>query len=100
MHYNAPEKTPETLLGILTTAVGSKEEAQKVMEACKTEEVKKKLMENTELAFKKGAFGLPWFVATNEEGKTEGFWGVDHMGQLCDFLGLERPGGRGWKALL
>lgn len=39
-------------------------------------------------------------VATNSKGKTEGFWGIDHMGQLCDHLRLERPGGKGWRALL
>lgn len=39
-------------------------------------------------------------IATNAKGETEGFWGVDHMGQLCDHLGLERPSGKGWQALL
>jgi hypothetical protein len=53
-------------------------------------------------------WGMLWFwanvcvcvPATNSKGETEGFWGVDHMGQLADFLGLERPAGKGWKALL
>jgi hypothetical protein len=35
---------------------------------------------NTDRALADGAFGLPWFVATNGEGKTETFWGVDHLG--------------------
>jgi hypothetical protein len=39
-------------------------------------------------------------VATNSKGETEGFWGVDHLGQMTDFLGLERPAGKAWKALL
>jgi hypothetical protein len=39
-------------------------------------------------------------AATNAKGETENYWGVDHMGQLCDHLGLERPSGKGWKALL
>jgi hypothetical protein len=39
-------------------------------------------------------------VATNSRGEREKYWGVDHLGQLCDFLGLERPGGKGWRALL
>ncbi|KAL2160279.1 hypothetical protein VTH06DRAFT_1452 [Thermothelomyces fergusii] len=30
---------------------------------------------------------------TNAEGKTEGFFGVDHLGQVAQFLGLPRPGG-------
>jgi 2-hydroxychromene-2-carboxylate isomerase len=117
VHWNDPMK-PENLLAIVRTVVGSEEEAQKVVDRMKSEEVKKVLSGNTDQAFKDGAFGLPWFVgeffvlgcvrgvgltyhvATNGKGETEGFWGVDHMGQLCDHLGLERPSGKGWKALL
>lgn len=108
----------------MTKVVGSKEEAKKVVERTKSEEVKKLLSANTEKAFKDGAFGMPYFVgefsscpgcpmghfaiseegltsaATNENGETENFWGVDHMGQLCDHLGLEKPNGKGWRALL
>lgn len=39
-------------------------------------------------------------VATNAKGEKESFWGIDHLGQLCDFVGVERPAGKGWKALL
>lgn len=42
--------------------MGSDEEAKKVIERTKSEEVKGLLSENTEKAFKNGAFGLPWFV--------------------------------------
>jgi 2-hydroxychromene-2-carboxylate isomerase len=42
--------------------VGSDEEAKKVIERTKNEEVKKQLSRNTDEAFKEGAFGLPWFV--------------------------------------
>ncbi|KAJ4380012.1 hypothetical protein N0V86_004319 [Didymella sp. IMI 355093] len=91
---------PENLQAILRTVVGSDEEAKKVLEKTKTDEVKTVLSQNTEKAFADGAFGLPYFVATNSKGETEGFWGVDHMGQLTDFLGLERPSGKGWRALL
>jgi 2-hydroxychromene-2-carboxylate isomerase len=58
------------------------------------------LLKNSDIAFDDGAFGLPWFTCTNSEGKTEGFWGVDHLGQVSDFLGLDRPKMGGWKALL
>jgi hypothetical protein len=44
--------------------------------------------------------GILIVPATNAKGETEKYWGVDHMGQLCDHLGLERPSGKGWKALL
>ncbi|KAH7401940.1 thioredoxin-like protein [Phaeosphaeria sp. MPI-PUGE-AT-0046c] len=98
-HWNEPTK-PENLQAIVRTVVGSDEEAKKVIERTKSEEVKGLLSENTEKAFKDGAFGLPWFVATNDKGETAGYWGVDHMGQLCDHLGLERPSSKGWRALL
>tara|TARA_R110002003_G_scaffold13_3_gene848 strand:- start:10168 stop:10503 length:336 start_codon:yes stop_codon:yes gene_type:complete len=109
---------PENLHAIVSTVVGSDEEAKKVIERTKTDEVKKLLSANTNQAFKDGAFGLPWFVgkfcvlcevrehieltesATNSKGETESFWGVDHVGQLCDHLGLDRPTGKGWRALL
>ncbi|KAF2034723.1 HCCA isomerase/glutathione S-transferase kappa [Setomelanomma holmii] len=99
VHWNDPMK-PENMQGIVRTIVGSDEEARKVIERTKTDEVKKLLTANTNQAFKDGAFGLPWFVATNSKGETETYWGVDHMGQLCDHLGLERPTGKGWRALL
>lgn len=63
-------------------------------------DVKGLLMSNTDRAFKEGAFGLPWFVCTDANGKTEGFWGIDHLGQVADFLGLDRSGDAGFKALL
>ncbi|PVH96517.1 HCCA isomerase/glutathione S-transferase kappa [Periconia macrospinosa] len=99
VHWNEPSK-PENMFAIVQTLVGSEEEAKKVLEATKEDVVKKKLIDNTNLAFKEGAFGLPWFVATNAKGETEGFWGVDHMGQMVDHLGLDRPEGKAWKALL
>ncbi|KAH7132085.1 hypothetical protein B0J11DRAFT_520780 [Dendryphion nanum] len=99
VHFNDPTK-PENMLAIVSTIVGSEEEANKVIERSTTKEVKDKLAANTDQAFKDGAFGLPWFVATNSKGETESFWGIDHIGVLCDHLGLEKPGGRGWKALL
>lgn len=99
VQYHEPSK-PGNLLAIVRTIVGSDEVAQQIIEKTKSEEVKKTLTENTNKAFNDGAFGLPWFMATNTKGETEGFWGVDHLGQLCDFLGLGRPSGTEWRALL
>lgn len=39
-------------------------------------------------------------VATNSKGEKEGFWGFDHIGQVCDHLELERPKTGGWRAML
>jgi 2-hydroxychromene-2-carboxylate isomerase len=59
------------------------------------------LAENTDRAFADGAFGLPWFACENDRGEKEGFWGVDHLGVVLDFLGLEKPAGRKeWRAML
>lgn len=63
-------------------------------------EGKEALAQNTDKALADGAFGLPWIVATNSKGESEDFWGVDHLGQLCDFLGIEKPKSGGWKSVL
>jgi len=71
----------------------------KVMESM-GKEGKEVLIKNTNKALADGSFGLPWFVVTNETGYTERFWGVDHIGQITDFLGIEKPQIGGWKAML
>jgi hypothetical protein len=59
------------------------------------------LQKNTDEAFESGAFGLPWMVATNgSSGRVEAFWGVDHIGQVLQFLGIEKPVQPGWRAVL
>jgi 2-hydroxychromene-2-carboxylate isomerase len=63
-------------------------------------EGKELLSKNTNRAFADGAFGLPWFVVTNSRGETQKFWGVDHLAQVTEHLGLEKPKAGGWKALL
>lgn len=75
--------------------------AKQVMEASKGDEAKKLLNHRGEEATKQGAFGVPWMVVTDKEGKTESFWGFDHLGQVTTFLGLEKPrAGGGWQAML
>ncbi|KAL1883278.1 hypothetical protein Daus18300_000336 [Diaporthe australafricana] len=64
-------------------------------------DARRMLEENTDGAFAEGAFGLPWFACENDRGDKEGFWGVDHLGAVLDFLGLEKPTGDGrWRAML
>ncbi|KAK4205670.1 thioredoxin-like protein [Triangularia verruculosa] len=98
---------PEILQQTLVELFGE-EEAGKILERSKAEG-KEALIKNTDRAFDEGAFGLPWFSATNARGEREGFWGVDHMGQLLRFLGLEGElqtargkgnGNQGWRAVL
>jgi 2-hydroxychromene-2-carboxylate isomerase len=91
---------PETVVEALGKVFGG-EEAKKIVEqGAKSDEAKEGLKKNTQLAWKDGAFGLPWFVATNEKGDTEGFWGVDHLGQMMDFLEVKRVQEGGWRAML
>ncbi|KAF1982388.1 HCCA isomerase/glutathione S-transferase kappa [Aulographum hederae CBS 113979] len=94
-----PVQSAETLSSVLAGVLG-KNEAKTVMEKSTSPEAKSLLTKNTDLAFSEGGFGLPWFVATNSSGATEGFWGFDHLGQLADFLQLERPKTGGWRAML
>ncbi|KAK4165089.1 thioredoxin-like protein [Cladorrhinum sp. PSN259] len=94
---------PEILKQTLEEIFG-KEEAEKILTAASTT-AKPNLLANTDRAFAEGAFGLPWFSCTNSKGEKEGFWGVDHMGQVVQFLGLQPLVGsgqqnKGWKALL
>jgi 2-hydroxychromene-2-carboxylate isomerase len=65
VHWNDPMK-PENLQAIVRTVVGSDEEATKVIEKTKSDEVKNLLSANTDKAFQDGAFGLPWFVGESE----------------------------------
>jgi 2-hydroxychromene-2-carboxylate isomerase len=97
-HQNHHE--PATLSRVLASTLGSEEEAQKLAAAAGTAETKDALARNTDAAFQAGAFGLPWVTCTNAEGRTESFWGVDHLGLAATFLGREKPQSKAWKSLL
>jgi len=84
---------------VLEQAIG-KELTGKVLKEMNGKDAKARLMSNTDLAFNNGAFGLPWWQCTNTEGKTECFWGFDHFGQVAEFLGLNRNGQEGMRAML
>ncbi|EKD12264.1 uncharacterized protein L3040_000266 [Drepanopeziza brunnea f. sp. 'multigermtubi'] len=88
----------DVLVEVLAETFGG-EEAEKVM-ATAGQEGKALLAKNSEQAVTEGAFGLPYFVATNSQGETDRFWGVDHMGLLTMHLGLKKPATGGWRALL
>ncbi|KAJ5610506.1 hypothetical protein N7510_007225 [Penicillium lagena] len=90
---------PEGFTPVLEGVLG-KQVAQDVLSAMGQPDVKNILTSNTDQAFKTGAFGLPWFECTNSKGETEGFWGIDHLGQVVDFLGLDRNLDKGFRAVL
>ncbi|KAJ5810297.1 2-hydroxychromene-2-carboxylate isomerase [Penicillium pulvis] len=90
---------PEGFAPILEAILG-KQSTQEILSDTTQADIKAFLNANTDQAFKVGAFGLPWFECTDTNGNTEGFWGVDHFGQVADFLGLDRSRDSGFKALL
>ncbi|KAA8649043.1 hypothetical protein EYZ11_007446 [Aspergillus tanneri] len=96
---NAKIGQPEAFGPVLEKQLG-KAGSQDVFEAMNQPEIKSLLTSRTDQAFKSGAFGLPWFECTNAKGHTEGFWGVDHLGQVADFLELSRNSDRGFRSLL
>ncbi|KAL1965923.1 hypothetical protein VTN77DRAFT_5056 [Rasamsonia byssochlamydoides] len=96
---NANIGKPEGFMPVLEKTLGGTA-AEEVLKASSEPRIKDLLTSNTDKAFQSGAFGLPWFECTNTEGKTEGFWGVDHLGQVVNFLGLDRSLDGGFKSLL
>ncbi|KAK5173408.1 uncharacterized protein LTR77_002089 [Saxophila tyrrhenica] len=90
---------PEIFGPVLEKVLGV-EAAKGVLEAAKGKEAKERLSGNSDWAMDEGAFGLPWFVATDGEGRKECFWGVDHLGQVVEHLGLDRGKEAGLRAML
>ncbi|KAM3415043.1 Glutathione S-transferase kappa [Cercospora zeina] len=68
------------------------EQVKEILQGIKSEEAKATLKKNSDQAFEEGCFGLPWWVATNAQGEKEKFWGVDHVGQVLEHLGVEVQG--------
>ncbi|KAI9930973.1 hypothetical protein ASPWEDRAFT_34510 [Aspergillus wentii DTO 134E9] len=99
IHGNMKVGQGAALAAVLERVLG-KNDADAIIKATKEPEIKALVASNTDRAFKDGAFGLPWFECTNAQGKTEGFWGIDHLGQVVDFLGLQRRLDNGFRALL
>ncbi|KAJ5766080.1 uncharacterized protein N7511_003696 [Penicillium nucicola] len=87
------------LIPILEEALGT-DSASNIVELSKTADMKSTLEENTQKAFVSGAFGLPWFDCTNSQGNQEGFWGIDHLGRLVDFLELDASLDQAFRVLL
>lgn len=95
--HHQPIREPAEFMPVFEKVLGA-ELARKVHEQAPTQG-KKQLEANTTAAIEDGAFGMPWFVATTPSGGKECFWGVDHLGQVVDALGLERPESS-WRSLL
>lgn len=95
-----PIGEPEVVAKGLATVFGE-ERTKEIMASTSKPDVKKLLNVNTEKALDAGAFGVPYFVAENAEGKKDVFFGVDRLRMVADFLGLNRKNGEdGFRALL
>ncbi|KAJ5678760.1 hypothetical protein N7462_007004, partial [Penicillium macrosclerotiorum] len=90
---------PDNFTAVIEEELG-RELAKMVTNATASSESKIHLNENTEKAFDSGAFGLPWFDCTNSDGEDEGFWGIDHLGRVADFLRLDTTLDPAFKVLL
>ena len=64
---------PEAIAPALQKVFGEAE-TKTIIEKMSSPEAKKRLSENSDAAMAEGAFGLPWFVATNAQGEKESFW--------------------------
>ncbi|KAL1302257.1 hypothetical protein AAFC00_002678 [Neodothiora populina] len=98
VHGNAVHK-PEVFSGVLAEVLGSVE-SKAVIAKAGEKEVKDLLLRKTDACLAEGAFGLPWFSATNAQGQKECFWGFDHLGQVIEHLGLDRSKAPEFKAML
>ncbi|WEW59295.1 hypothetical protein PRK78_004764 [Emydomyces testavorans] len=96
---NSEVGKPEGFVPVLSEVLG-KEAAEEMNRKSTTEEVKKMLFANTDRAVASGAFGLPWIECTNSKGDVESFFGVDHLGQVASFLGLETSTDKGFRCVL
>jgi len=67
---------PETMSQCLRRHF-NEEETKQILEGGTSPKCKKMLTDETAELVKKGAFGAPWCIVTNQEGKTEPFFGSD-----------------------
>lgn len=74
---------PEIFGPVLAKVLGE-DGAKEIVEASKGPEAKKKLSENSDLAMGEGAFGLPWFVATNSKGEVVELHWMDVVANALD----------------
>lgn len=55
----------------------NKDEVSRIMEGGTSQKYKKLLTDETAYLVSKGAFGAPWFLVRNKDGKEEPFFGSD-----------------------
>jgi hypothetical protein len=55
----------------------SVEETEQILKAATSPEYKKKLTDKTQYLIDNNAFGAPWYIVRNKQGKSEQFFGSD-----------------------
>lgn len=69
--------------------VFDKKEAEEIIKAAQTPEIKQTLNDVTKHAVEKlGAFGCPWFWVHDGKGKAEPFFGSDRFHYMWDYLDI------------
>ncbi|KAJ5654532.1 hypothetical protein N7490_001535 [Penicillium lividum] len=91
--------TPERFFAVIEQDLGE-ETTKKIQSELATSDAKDILLANTQRVFDSGAFGLPWFQCVDTEGKSQGFWGIDHLGRVVDFLQLDASLDESFRVLL
>ena len=64
----------------------SKDDVAKILEGGTSPKYKKMLTDETAKIVEKCAFGAPWFVVRNKEGKVEPFFGSDRFHYMLSYL--------------
>ena len=76
---------PDTMAECLSRHF-NKDEVPKILEGGTSPKYKKLLTDETANLVSKGAFGAPWFLVRNKEGKEEPFFGSDRFHYILQYL--------------
>lgn len=79
---------PESMARALADGKFSEPEIKEIMTAAGEGGFKQKLLDRTQEAVDKGAYGAPWFWVRNGKGEEEPFFGSDRFHYMWEFLGL------------
>ncbi|KAG9257303.1 thioredoxin-like protein [Emericellopsis atlantica] len=66
--------------------VFTQDDVERIMKG--REEMKDRLKETTQRAVELGAFGAPWLWVTNDNGKSQPFFGSDRFNHVYEYLGV------------
>ncbi|KAK2763109.1 hypothetical protein FQN54_009743 [Arachnomyces sp. PD_36] len=79
---------PENMIRALADGKFAEPEIREIMAAAGGQEFKQKLLDRTQEAVDRGAYGAPWFWVRNEKGEEEPFFGSDRFHYMWEFLGI------------